>query len=187
MEDIQDPCRHIFGPSPPPPRVTWTTEKKLEREDIMNEMQPLLLRLRGKWTEELAADIAATLTPQKLQVMEPQAKGLLSGWIYQQDDRKYVQWLNDAEEDRTSITWVDEAIIPGPEYWSCTLLMICQMNELDEAVEKLTPEQKPLFKVPLMMIRGFIECVEWHRQQRKLLPQMDFQTMQRLIHFEDGK
>ncbi|PNP52274.1 hypothetical protein THARTR1_07483 [Trichoderma harzianum] len=67
------------------PDAVFMVQKKLERKEVMAEMQPLLVRLRGKWTDELAADIAATLTPQKLQVMQPLAKALLSGWIYQQE------------------------------------------------------------------------------------------------------
>lgn len=53
------------GRYPPPLDVIITHEKKLERKEVMAEIQPLLLRLRGKWTEELNADIEATLTPEK--------------------------------------------------------------------------------------------------------------------------
>ncbi|KAL7933644.1 hypothetical protein V8C35DRAFT_280502 [Trichoderma chlorosporum] len=125
MESLENTYKAMSEEVFPLPDVVCAGEKSLEREEVMAEMQPLLSRLRGKWTEELAADIAATLTPEKLQVLEPHAKGLFAGWIYQQDDQKYMEWLKAAEADLTSVTWDEKTIIPVQTMCSDMLLRMC--------------------------------------------------------------
>ncbi|KAL7963010.1 hypothetical protein V8C34DRAFT_300937 [Trichoderma compactum] len=55
MEEFWDEM--MPGRYPPPMDIVFTEEKKLEREEVMAEMQPLLQRLRDNWTEELDRDI----------------------------------------------------------------------------------------------------------------------------------
>ncbi|KAM6482479.1 hypothetical protein HDV62DRAFT_397312 [Trichoderma sp. SZMC 28011] len=171
------------GRYPPPLDVMVTHEKKLERKEVMAEIQPLLERLRGKWTEELNADIEATLTPQKLRVMDADAKALFSAWIHQQGDQKYAEWLKEAEEDMTSITHDETTMIDGGDYWSSTLLMRGVLSDLKKTVETfpLTPEQKGPLERALAILREFIDCVEWHNNRGIKLPVMDRETTQFIL------
>ncbi|KAK0764378.1 hypothetical protein N5P37_003777 [Trichoderma harzianum] len=168
------------GRYPPPLDVIITHEKKLERKEVMAEIQPLLLRLRGKWTEELNADIEATLTPEKLRVMDADAKALFSAWIHQQEDQKYAEWLKEAEEDMTSVTQDETTIVNGGDYWGSTLLMRGVLSDLKIIVEtfSLSPEQKTILERGLAMLRNFIDCVEWHNNRGIKLPIMDRETLQ---------
>ncbi|KAJ4864695.1 hypothetical protein T069G_01225 [Trichoderma breve] len=174
---------------PTPPDVMFKIIRKLERKTVMAEMQPLLLRLREKWTDELSADIAATLTPHKLQVMEPEAKALFSAWIHQQKDQKYVQWLKDAEADKTAIERQEMLTIPGYNYWASTVVMRSAIKEMGQALEKLTlePEQKALFDDLLSMLAMFLLRVDWHTRRGIELPQLDPELVELLtIHNEKG-
>ncbi|QYS93826.1 hypothetical protein H0G86_001192 [Trichoderma simmonsii] len=186
-DDLMD--THFPGGYPNPPDVFFTVRKKLERKEVMAEMQPLLLRLRGKWTEELAADIAATLTAQKLQVMEPQAKGLLSGWIYQQEDPKYVQWLKSAEADMTSVAWGEHLTVPGEEYWSSTIIMRSVLEEKDKAVETLAlpTEQEDFFEKSLSMLKMFVGRVDWLTKNQQEFPRLKPETLKLLMCGDYGR
>lgn len=186
-DNLLDTC--FPGGYPNPPDVFFTVRKKLERKEVMAEMQPLLLRLRGKWTDELAADIAATLTAQKLQVMEPQAKGLLSGWIYQQEDPKYAQWLKSAEADMNSVSWGEHLTIPGEEYWSSTIIMRSVLQEMNEAVETLAlpTEQKEFFEKSLSMLKMFVGRVDWLTRQQEEFPRLKPDTLKLLMGGDCGR
>ncbi|KAK4081569.1 uncharacterized protein Triagg1_2310 [Trichoderma aggressivum f. europaeum] len=188
MDDNMMDARFPGGCSNPPD-VVFTMRKQLERKEVMAEMQPLLLRLRDKWTEELAADIAATLTARKLQVMEPQAKGLLSGWIYQQEDPKYVQWLKDAEVDMISVSWWEHLTIPGEEYWSSTIIMRSVLQEMDEAVKtlKLPTDQEEFFEKSLSMLKMFVGRVDWLTRKQEEFPRLKPDTLKLLMCGEYGR
>ncbi|KAL7915800.1 hypothetical protein GGI35DRAFT_485327 [Trichoderma velutinum] len=187
MEDLWN---ELFpGRYPPPLDIIGTEEKKVEREEVMAEMQPLLQRLRGKWTAELNADIEAVLTLQKLQVMEPEAKALLSKWIHQQFDPKYARWLKDAEADVTSVTFDERFMVYGGEYWSSTHIMSGIMRDLERGVETLplTPEQKAFLERGLFMLDQFIDCVEWHNKREMRLPVLDPDTLQFLARCKESR
>lgn len=173
---------HFPGGYSKPPDVRFIIKKRFERKEVMDEMQPLLLRLRGKWTDELAEDIATTLTFEKLQVMEPEAKGLLSVWMYQQEKPKYIRWLKFAKADMTTITVGEHLEIPGEQYWSSTRIMRSVLEEMDETVESLEdPEDKEFLEKSLSMLKRFVECVDWHTRHQGNFPRLDPDTLKLLM------
>ncbi|KAK4079852.1 hypothetical protein Trihar35433_957 [Trichoderma harzianum] len=185
-DDLMD--AHFLGGYSKPPDVRFIVTKRFERKEVMDEMQPLLLRLRGKWTDALAEDIAATLTVEKFQVMEPGAKGLLSGWMYQQEDRKYILWLKRAEADLTTIAVGEHLTIPGEEYWSSTRIMRSVLEEMDEAMESVErSEDKDLLEKSLSMLKMFVECVDWHTRHQEDFPRLDPGTLKLLMSDRCGR
>ncbi|KAL6814045.1 hypothetical protein V8C40DRAFT_283139 [Trichoderma camerunense] len=187
MEEFWDEM--MPGRYPPPLDIIFTEEKKLEREEVMAEMQPLLQRLRDNWTQELNADLQAALTPGKLQVMDPEAKALLSKWIDQRFDPKYGRWLKDAEADLTSVISKEKFMLYGGEYWSSTLVMSKHMHDLERGVEilPLSPEQKDFLQKGFDMLNEFIKCVEWHNKRGIPLPVLDPETFEILKRSKDIK
>lgn len=185
MEEFWDEM--MPGRYPPPLDIIFTEEKKLEREEVMAEMQPLLQRLRDNWTQELDADIQAVLTPGKLQVMDPEAKALLSKWIDQRFDPKYGRWLKDAEADLTSVISKEKFMLYGGEYWSSTLVMSKHMRDLERGLEviPLSPEQKAFLQYGLFMLNEFIDCVEWHNKRGMQLPVLETETFEILKRSKD--
>ncbi|KAK1256341.1 hypothetical protein MKX07_008600 [Trichoderma sp. CBMAI-0711] len=127
------------------PGTVKTITKTVTRDDVMDEMKPILRRLSDdKWTPELSADIAAVLTPHKLKVMPPRSKAVLSEWIYEQEDQKYLQWLKNASDDLLSVTWSEKKWIPGVKVWSRWHPANLSLNMLEDATDDFSPEQKKL-------------------------------------------
>ncbi|PTB70888.1 hypothetical protein BBK36DRAFT_1108521 [Trichoderma citrinoviride] len=141
------------------PEIIKLNPKTLTRDEVMEEMQPILLRLNDyEWTTELAADIAAVLTPQKLKVMPRRAKASFTEWIYQQEDKKYIQWLENASDDLISITWNEMKRIPGAKIWSQGHPIASALDQLVKAADEFSPEQKDFVQARVTEIRGYIQC-----------------------------
>lgn len=145
------------------PDIVKTTAHTLTRDDVMDEIQPILHRLKNdEWTTELSAAIAATLTPQKLKVMSPQAKAYFAGWIYEQEDKKYVQWLKEASDDLLSMTWNETQRIPGAKIWSQRHPVASALDKLEKDSDKYSPEQKEFVQARVMEIK---ECLQGEKER----------------------
>jgi hypothetical protein len=127
------------------PGTIKTITRTITRDDVMDEMKPILRRLSDdEWTPELSADISAVLTPYKLKVMPPRSKTVLAKWINEQEDQKYLQWLKNASDDLLSVTWSETKWIPGVKVWSRWHPANLFLNMLEEEADDFSPEQKKL-------------------------------------------
>ncbi|KAL7814166.1 hypothetical protein V8C44DRAFT_325970 [Trichoderma aethiopicum] len=149
------------------PDTVKTTTKTVTRNDVMDEMKPILRRLSDdKWTAELSADIAAILTPHKLKVMPPRSKAVLAEWIYEQEDQKYLQWLKNASDDLLSVTWSETKRIPGPKIWSPWHPANLHLDMLEEALDDYSPEQKESVQSHIKKIKEYLQCEKERESQQ---------------------
>ncbi|TFB03196.1 hypothetical protein CCMA1212_004290 [Trichoderma ghanense] len=150
------------------PDIVKTTTKTLTRDEVMEEMQPILHRLKNdKWTAELSADVAAALTPQKLKVMPPRAKASLAEWIYEQEDQKYLQWLKNASDDLLSMTWNETQRITGAKIWSKRHPANLALDKLAKASGEFDPEQREIVQAGVREIKECLQC-EKEREAQQL-------------------
>ncbi|KAL7820974.1 hypothetical protein V8C26DRAFT_392113 [Trichoderma gracile] len=140
------------------PDIVKTVTKTLTRDEVMDEMQPILQRLRDVWTEELSADIAAALTPQKLKLMSPRAKASFAEWINEQEDEKYLQWLKNASDDVLSMTWKETQRIPDAKIWSQQHPIAISLWALEMIADAFDPEEKEFIQTQVREIKEYLQC-----------------------------
>ncbi|KAL6881371.1 hypothetical protein J3F83DRAFT_52776 [Trichoderma novae-zelandiae] len=160
------------------PDIVKTTTKTLTRAEVMDEMQPIMTRLGDLWTKELSADIAASLTPQKLKLMPPRAKTLFADWIHEQEDQKYLQWLKNASDDVLSITWNETQRIPHARIWSLRHPIANALSELEEGSDEFDPEEKAFVQTRVKAIK---EYIQGEKEREPLLIEQSMATVLKAI------